>query len=774
MKRKIHSLNKKISVALEDQLSQKLQQGLIHHQNGFIQEAKTIYNEILKRQQMHFHAMHLLGLIASQEKNYQLAVDLITKAIEIYPDNPAFHSNLGLALKELKEFDAAISSFKKAISIQPDFAEAYANCGNTLQLLKRFEDAIVNYDKAISIRPDFASFYFNRGNIFYEMNKYPAAIENYEKAISFQPDLTTAYVKCGNVLYGIKQYEAALEYYDKAIAIQPNFIESYFSRGNALQELKQYEAAIASYDKAISLQPDLAEAYSNRGNALQELKQYQAAIVCYDKAISIQPGYALAYSNKGNVLQELEQYEAAMVSYDKAISLQPDLAEAYSNSSNTLYKLKQYEAAIIRCDKAINIHPDYAEAHCNRGNALQGLKQYDAAIASYDKAINIQRDYSDAYCNRGNALKELKKYDTAITDYKKAISIKPDYAVAYYNLGTTLGEIKQFEAAIESYDQAIALKPDYAQAHWNLSLVYLLLGNFKDGWQEYEWRWKIADFSKTGGVKKLSQPLWLGTESLQNKTILLYAEQGLGDIIQFCRYAPLVADLGAKVILEVPSSLTELLNDLDGVSQIITYGDELPEFDYHCPLLSLPRAFKSGVDNIPSSTPYLKTSKSKVDKWGIRLGKKINPRIGLVWSSISSFEHDSKRSLTLAELLPALPKDGFEYICLQKEIKPCDQEVLNSNPQIRFFGNELLDFTDTAALINCVDLVVSTCTSVPHLAGALDKKTWLLIAYSPDWRWMLDRVDSPWYPSITLLRQSSNGNWYDVLEKLKASLLTLN
>ena len=772
-KRKINSSKRQDLLSLEDQLTQKLQQGLMHHQNGLIQEAKVIYAEILNRQPTHFHAIHLLGLIASKEKNYQLAVDLITKAIIIYPDNPAFHSNLGLALKELKKFDAAIGSFKKAISIQPNFAEAYANYGNVLQILKHFDAAIASYDKAISIQPDFASFYFVRGNILHEMNLYSAAIASYDKAISIQPDYAIAYVKCGNVLHGLKQYETAIVYYDKAITVQPDLIESHFSRGNALCELKQYEAAIVCYDKVISTQPDFAEAYSNRGNAFYELKQYETAIVCYDNAISLRPNYAEAYFNRGNVLKELKQYEAAIVCYDNAISLRPNYAEAYFNRGNSLHGLKQYEATMVDYDRAISIRPNYAELYFNRGNVLYELKQYEAAIFCYDKAISIRPDYFDAYCNRSNVLKDLKEYETAITGYKKVICLKPNFPIAYYNLGTIQGELHQFEAAIASFDQAIELKPDYAEAHWNLALLHLLLGNFKDGWQEYEWRWYIVDYNETIRARFSMQALWLGIESLQNKTILLYAEQGLGDVIHFSRYVPLVAALGAKVILEAPSSLVKLLKDLDGVSQIIAYGDELPEFDYQCPLLSLPLAFKTNLKNIPSSTSYLKSNNNKVNNWKIRLGKKIKTRIGLVWSSTSSFPNDSKRSMTLAELLPALPNDQFEYICLQKEIKPIDQVVLNNNPQIRFFGSELLDFTDTGALIECVDLIVSTCTSLPHLAGALDKKVILMISHSPDWRWMLNRNDSPWYRSISLLRQPSNGDWDTVIENLKTILLAL-
>ena len=734
-KRKINSSKRQDLLSLEDQLTQKLQQGLMHHQNGLIQEAKVIYAEILNRQPTHFHAIHLLGLIASKEKNYQLAVDLITKAIIIYPDNPAFHSNLGLALKELKKFDAAIGSFKKAISIQPNFAEAYANYGNVLQILKHFDAAIASYDKAISIQPDFASFYFVRGNILHEMNLYSAAIASYDKAISIQPDYAIAYVKCGNVLHGLKQYETAIVYYDKAITVQPDLIESHFSRGNALCELKQYEAAIVCYDKVISTQPDFAEAYSNRGNAFYELKQYETAIVCYDNAISLRPNYAEAYFNRGNSLHGLKQYEATMVDYDRAIS----------------------------------IRPNYAELYFNRGNVLYELKQYEAAIFCYDKAISIRPDYFDAYCNRSNVLKDLKEYETAITGYKKVICLKPNFPIAYYNLGTIQGELHQFEAAIASFDQAIELKPDYAEAHWNLALLHLLLGNFKDGWQEYEWRWYIVDYNETIRARFSMQALWLGIESLQNKTILLYAEQGLGDVIQFCRYTPLVAALGAKVILEVPTSLINLLSDLDGVSQIIAYGDELPEFDFQCPLLSLPLAFKTELHSIPPVSQYITSDREKVTKWQTKLGKKIKPRVGIVWSGSIVHQNDHNRSLTLSQLIPHLHYK-MEYVCLQKELRDIDKELLAQHIEIKYFGDALEDFTDTAAICELMDVVISVDTSVAHISGALSKPTWVLLPYSPDWRWLLDRDDSPWYPSVKLYRQKEIGNWDSVLENIKGDL----
>jgi hypothetical protein len=334
----------------------------------------------------------------------------------------------------------------------------------------------------------------------------------------------------------------------------------------------------------------------------------------------------------------------------------------------------------------------------------------------------------------------------------------------------TLHELKRDEEAIAHYDKALSLKPEYHDASWNKSLSLLLQGDFENGLLLYESRWASKKVSEIIGKRFLDGPVWLGAESLQDKTILLYGEQGIGDFIQFCRYCKLVADLGARVILEVPKSLAGLMKGLNGISQLVIKGEKLPYFDYQCPLLSLPFALKTTLSNIPANASYLAADPNKVAKWKLKLGERRKKRIGLVWSSMSTFKHDSKRSLMLIDLIKALPPDRFEYICLQKELKDCDREFFESYKNIRFLGNELEDFSDTAALIENLDLVISTCTSVPHLSAALGKQTWILLSYVPDWRWLMGRGDSPWYPSVKLYRQPAIGDWSSVLDRINIDL----
>ena len=580
-------------------------------------------------------------------------------------------------------------------------------------------------------------------------------------------------VKQGFSLQQQGKFREAQVFYERALAIQADHFDALQLYGALSAQTKQFSKTVELLTKAVEVNPNAANVYSNLGVAFKELQRFDEALTCFDSAIRLKPNFAEIHTNRGNVLKELHRFNEALASYDKAISLQPSFAQAYSNRGNVLKELQRFNAALASYDKAISLRPNYAEAYCNRGIVLNELKRIHEALESFDKAISLKPFFAEAYSNRGNVLKEHRLYDEALASYDKAISLRPNYAEAYCNRGNILKDLKHFDEALTSYDRSINISPDYANAHWNLSLCHLLGGNLKEGWREYEWRWKNGQRGMAA-QRNFKQPLWLGSDSLEGKTVLLHSEQGLGDTIQFCRYAKWVNQLGADVILEVQRPLVRLLHNLEGVRQIVARGDALPDFDYQCPLLSLPLAFNTELHSIPSAPKYITCDEEEVAKWEIQLGTKAKPRVGLVWSSVSHFKNDQIRSITLAELLRALPEEGFEYICLQKEIKEIDQQTLRANPQIKFFGDQLNDFSDTAHLIECVDWVISTCTSVPHLSCALGKETWLMLSYVPDWRWFLDRDDSPWYPSAKLYRQEQSHDWTGVFEKVRLDLIAMS
>ncbi len=367
--------------------------------------------------------------------------------------------------------------------------------------------------------------------------------------------------------------------------------------------------------------------------------------------------------------------------------------------------------------------------------------------------------------NRGNTLKELKRYDDALASYDRALALEPGFAGAHHNRGVTLQELKRYDDALASYERASALRPDFVEAHWNESLVRLQLGDFHGGWRKYEQGWKTG---LRGEPRGFAQPRWTGAEPLAGRTLLLHVEQGFGDTIQFVRYAPLAAAAGARVILEAYPLLTTLLSEVEGVNAVVSRGEPLPAFDLHCPLLSLPLAFGTELDTIPARVPYLTAPPARLARWGARLPRAGGLRVGLAWSGRET--PDPNRSVALAQLAPLFDLPGIHFVSLQKDVRDSDEAALRGRPELLHLGPDLADFADTAAVIEQLDLVISIDTAVAHLAGALGKPVWILLPFSSDWRWLLDRDDSPWYPTARLFRQDETRAWDTVIARVRAAL----
>ena len=488
------------------------------------------------------------------------------------------------------------------------------------------------------------------------------------------------------------------------------------------------------------------------------------------QAIKIEPSNSHALRLLGVLSFKRGSFSDALVFLNKSLEALPTDALTLSNLGILYFETGDNKKALDAFNRSIKIDPAYDEVWSNKGNVLYELKLYEEAIAHHDQAIKINPRYAEAWSNKGNILFELGLYEQAIAHHDQAIKINPRYAKAWSNKGNVLSRLGFHKDALAHFDMALSIDPHYYDAIWNKSLSLLLQGDFENGLPLYESRWHARNISKMAGKRTFSNPVWLGHESLKGKTILLYGEQGLGDYIQFCRYSKLVADLGGNVILEAPKTLAPLMESLEGITQIVEQGVVLPMFDYQCPLLSLPLAFKTDASSIPAEVPYLRPSSQQITKWTKKLGEKNRKRVGLAWSSVSGFRGDSDRSLLLEQFVEALPSEGIEFICLQKELKECDREFFNKYQKIKFVGEELHDFSETAALIENLDLVISTCTSIPHLSGALGKETWLLLSHSPDWRWLLDREDSPWYPNTKLYRQPTRGDWSTAFKKVKLHL----
>ena len=431
-----------------------------------------------------------------------------------------------------------------------------------------------------------------------------------------------------------------------------------------------------------------------------------------------------------------------------------------------LYTQGQLQQALSESNQMLEQFPNSVVLYNISGASNAGLMQFDAAIDSYKLALKIKPDYAEAYNNMGVTLNDKGDPKAAIESYKQALKIKPDYAEAYNNIGIVLKDQGDLEAAIDSYKQAININPDYAESYYNLSLLHLLRGNLDEGFKYHEWRLKIK---KPTAAPVRTNLIWDGEQSLSGKHFVVYEEQGLGDIIQFCRYLPVLEQKGANVTFKVKSNLHALLQTMDSKTSLNTRLPEENKIDFELPMMSLPLALKTTVETIPAQIPYLYADDQRKKRWNEKLGNKTVTRIGLVWSGSTWHKNDHNRSLLLNQLtsLLVLP---VEFHSLQKEVREIDIKTLTDFPKINQHQDDLLDLSDTAALIDEMDLVISVDTAVAHLSGAMGKKTFILLPYSPDYRWMLDRADSPWYPTATLFRQPSVGDWDSVISEIRQLL----
>ena len=487
-----------------------------------------------------------------------------------------------------------------------------------------------------------------------------------------------------------------------------------FKEGFALHQQGKLAEAERAYQAVLRQQPNHFDALQLLGLIAVQTRRLQRGVELLKRAIRLNGKIATVHSNLGSALRDLKHPEEAVASYDKAIALKPDYAEAYSNRGNALLDLKCPEEAVASYDKAIALKPDYAEAYCNRGNVLLDLKRPEEAVASYGNAIALKPDYAEAYCNRGNVLLDLKRPEEAVASDDKAIALKPDYAEAYCNRGNALLDLKRPEEAVASYDKAIALKLDFAEAYYNQSLCYLKMGRYEQGWRQYEWRKRTKEPSTA--TRPYPQPVWLGEQDILGKTLFLWWEQGFGDTIQFCRYAKLVEARGARVIMEVQRPLYRLLQQLSPNIRLIQPSEEPGAFDYHCSLPSLPFAFRTTATTIPAAPRYLSADERAVAEWSSRLTPKTKPRLGLVWSGGTAHKHDHNRSIALSICLPLLSHHAH-WVSLQREVRDADHAVLQQIAGLSFFGSDLEDFSDTAALVSLMDLIVTVDTrACPQLS----------------------------------------------------------
>ena len=555
--------------------------------------------------------------------------------------------------------------------------------------------------------------------------------------------------------------------YRQVLTKEPRQADALHLLGVIAHQSGKLDEAIQLIQQAIAARPNAAEFHNNLASVLRDKRLPDEALSELRQAVRLKPDYAEAHYNLGVALAENYLLDEAITAYRQTIRLKPNFAEAHNNLGNALRRKGLFDEAIAACQEATRIRPNYAEAYLNLGNSLRGKGSLDESIAALREAARLSPKAANIHHDLGNVLREKGFAEKAIAALRLATQLNPDFAEAYNNLGNALRDRNMLEEAIAAYHRALQLMPDSAEAHHNLSVAVLLKGDLKRGWPEYEWRWLCKGFASPR--REFAQPRWDGSD-LNGRTILLHAEQGFGDTIQFVRYAPMVASRGGKVVLQCQTPLRRLLRGFPGVQQFIAGNEMLPPFDVHCPLLSLPMVFGTTLETIPAKIPYLFADSALSQEWAGRLSAADKFRVGIVWAGAAGNTNDRNRSLTLSLLKPLANISGVSWVSLQKG--EAAQQAANPSPGMELidYTSELNDFADTAALISNLDLVITADTAAAHLAGAMGKPVWMLIPYAPDWRWLLERDDSPWYPTMRLFRQKKAADWGDVVERVGHAL----
>jgi tetratricopeptide (TPR) repeat protein len=641
---------------------------------------------------------------------------------------------------------------------------------------------------------------FNQAVQRHQAGQTAEAERLYRQILSEEPRHAPSLHLLGVMALQSDQCRQAADLIGQAIAIQPGEAEYHLNRGVALDKVGRLDEAIADYQTSLSLKADYPQAMNNLANALRRKGQYEQSIALLRRALSVSPTFSDAYNNLGLAFQAMGSMEQAIEAFSQAVTRTqkqefmmnlgtalhqagklrdaiaiyrrllaraPLFAEAWRSLGEALRLTGQLPDAVEACRQAAILRPDMAAAHHELGRVLYQLGNVDQAIASYRSALQ-HGDAPEYHNNLGAALQASGDVAGAAAEYRRAIALRPDYAQAHNNLGSALKNLEQFDEAAAALNRAMEIKPDYAAAHWNLGLLRLLRGDWAGGWPEYEWRWKVTELNPPRVIS--AKPRWDGGD-LHGKRILLYTEQGFGDAMQFIRYVPQVVQRGGKVILCCQPELLPLLKTVEGIDQAVVMGQEVSEFDAHFPLMSLPMLFGTTPQNVPASVPYLRPDPEKVQAWSRKLEGETRMKIGLVWEGLSTHWHDRARSMTPEILAPLARARPARFISLQK--KRPGRAQSSGAPEMDDWTDELADFSDTAALTANLDLVISVDTAVAHLAGALGKPTWVLLPRVPDWRWMLQRSDSPWYPTVRLFRQKTIGDWQAPIEEIASALPSL-
>jgi tetratricopeptide (TPR) repeat protein len=587
----------------------------------------------------------------------------------------------------------------------------------------------------------------------------------YMQVLSVAPNHPDALHLLGVLFHQSGRSGQGLELINRSVQIAPTFA-SLNNLGDVLRTFGRHHDAIVCFDRAIQMQPDSPDAHSNMGLAMMEIGQVDQAERYMSRACQIAPNRPDLHLRLCMIRHTQGNPHGAVLAGQKAVELLPNSGEAWSNFSLALASAKKFDQAMDAANKALELSPNRAGVYNNLGFVHERAGRTAEAEAAYQKAIELDPNFATAHRNLAALYDGMDKVENSIQSLERSLSLAPRDQEGWTNLSGLRRRMRDYPAALAAAEQAVQINPSNPNAHGNLGLSLLALGEYDRGFAEYEWRWRCSNF--TTAAREFSQPMWDGSDPT-GRTIFVHAEQGFGDTLQFARYVPLLAERGAKVFFESALPLRTLMQKLKGVNKVIASGTRPPDFDLHIPLLSLPRIFRTTLQTVPADVPYISVDEARMQHWDQRL-KDAGPgrRIGLVWAG--NVKPDAGRTIPLEKFAPLTAIEGVTFISLQKRENPQGADAPPAGLKLIDVSEDLKDFAETAAAMMNLDLILTIDTAAAHLAGALGRPTWTLLPWAADWRWLNDRTDSPWYPTMRLFRQPTRGDWDAVIQEVAAEL----
>lgn len=666
---------------------------------------------------------HARGDVHAAAAGYQRVLELGGGAAEV-------HYLLGTARYALGDIQGAVTSLQQAVVLNSNLAPALHYLGISLAGLGHLDDAVSHYRRAVDLTPQDAMLRNNLGAAYVMLNRLDEAADAFSAAIAIQPDYAQAYVNLGNVFVERGDLPVAIERYRSVLAFKPNDAEAWERLAGALVRQNNLDEAIWCYSRLLTLKPDYVEARDQLASLLAARGRFDEAIDCYHQVLSERPDHAGGHKNLGVVLT----------------------------------KVGKYDDAIARFHRALELQPGYWQAQMGLAAALSESGHLEEAAELYRRVLERRPDEADATANLATVFARQGKLEQAGATLRTLLEQNPRFARGHINLGALLTSEKEFDEALDCFQRAKQIEPGNTDAHYSNAVTLLLLGRWQAGWPEYEWRW-----SRRQLVGAMPNPLWDG-DAMPNGTLLIHAEQGLGDTLQMVRLASLVKQRVGTVVLECQPQLASLVARTTGIGRVVARGEPLGEFDAYVPILSLPYLLHIDEKSIPRDVPYLLPARQLVEKWREEFAGQPGYKIGISWQGSPHNPSDHTRSFPLSEFRELARLPGVRLYSLQfgsgREQVP---SFAKDTPLIDL-GDRLGDFDNTAAIVENLDLVITCDSALAHLAGGLGAPVWVPLPLVPDWRWLLDREDSPWYPTMRLFRQSRRGEWSEPFARMREGL----